>query len=52
MYGSGHKDVSVVMKCLKEGVYIKNWNVALWFKVLFSDESEFTFYLEVKVPEE
>ncbi len=28
-----------------------NWTVAQWSKVLFSDESKFAFYLEIKVPE-
>ncbi len=29
----------------------KNWTDALWSKVLFSDESNFSFNLEIKVPE-
>ncbi len=29
----------------------KNWTVAQWSKVLFSDESKFVFYLETKVLE-
>ncbi len=29
----------------------KNWTVAQWFKVLFSDESKFCFHLETKVLE-
>ncbi len=29
----------------------KNWTVAQWSKVLFSDESHFAFHLEIKVPE-
>ncbi len=29
----------------------KNWTVAQWSKVLFSDESKFVFHLETKVLE-
>ncbi len=29
----------------------KNWTVDQWSKVLFSDESTFSFHLEIKVPE-
>ncbi len=29
----------------------KNWTVAQWSKVLFSDESKFCISLEIKVPE-
>ncbi len=29
----------------------KNWTVTQWSKVLFSDESKFCIYLEIKVPE-
>ncbi len=38
-------------KHLTWAVEKKNWTVAQWSKVLFSDESKFAFHLEIKVPE-
>ncbi len=38
-------------KRLTWAVEKKNWTVAQWSKVLFSDESNFAFHLEIKVPE-
>ncbi len=38
-------------KHLSWAVEKKNWTVAQWSKVLFSDESNFAFHLEIKVPE-
>ncbi len=38
-------------KRLTWAVEKKNWTVAQWSKVLFSDEVNFAFHLEIKVPE-
>ncbi len=38
-------------KHLTWAVEKKNWTVAQWSKVLFSDGSKFAFHLEIKVPE-